>query len=537
MKRITILAYLFFFAYELSAQTPNNYQQYSFPQTQRLDSIIYNTGNKFHSSIKPVFSDHPVFHALGDTVQLDPDTIRKSWLHRKLFHEHLIEINKPEYSVYADFLPDFLVGKDSQSGTTWLNTRGFQLGGSIGKKFSFYTSGYENQAKLAGYLTDFVNEHQIVPGQGIESHVLTQTTAAAKFDDWAYSSAVLSFTPSKYINLTLGQDKHFIGDGYRSMLLSDLSSNYPFFKATFELGNVRFMSFWAQMQDIRAPILSYENGFRKKWGVFHYADWNVNERLSIGFFESIIWQDADSTGKRGFDFAYINPLVFLRPVEKQLGSPDNSMLGLNLKYELSNNIVAYGQFVLDEFRASDFFSNTGDWRNKWGMQLGVRGYDPFAIKGLHYLAEFNTARPYTYSHRAPIINYGHYNQPLAHPMGANFREFVTIWQYSYKRWNLLGQINSARYGLDEGGKNYGKDIYRSYDEQRIGDTGNHITQGIKTDFLYIDGRISYLLNPKTNLRFELGGVIRREKNTFASNQTNWLTFGLRSSLRNLYQDF
>jgi hypothetical protein len=27
-----------------------------------------------------------------------------------------------------------------------LNTRGFQFGGTVGDKFSFYTSGYENQA-------------------------------------------------------------------------------------------------------------------------------------------------------------------------------------------------------------------------------------------------------------------------------------------------------------------------------------------------------------------------------------------------------
>ncbi|HEX8377762.1 MAG TPA: gliding motility protein RemB, partial [Pedobacter sp.] len=143
---------------------------------------------------------------------------------------------------------------------------------------------------------------------------------------------------------------------------------------------------------------------------------------------------------------------------------------------------------------------------------------------------------YTYSQRRSLLSYGHYNQPLAHPFGANFREVLGIADYSYHRFQFFLQGNFAKYGLDPAGKNFGKDIFQSY-ETRVGNFGNTTGQGNTTNFMYVDGRTSFLLNPKTNLRIELGAVLRTEKNSSKNDQTTWLTFGLRSSFRNLYQDF
>src|SRR5690606_2591780 len=118
-----------------------------------------------------------------------------------------------DYSVYADLLPDFQVGRDiSDAKTTWLNTRGFQVGGKIGKRFSFYTNGFENQGVFANYITEFIDSNQVVPSQ-------TTGKLRKPTKDWAYASALLSYTFSKHFNAGLGYDRNFIGDGYRSMLL------------------------------------------------------------------------------------------------------------------------------------------------------------------------------------------------------------------------------------------------------------------------------------------------------------------------------
>jgi hypothetical protein len=353
--------------------------------------------------------------------------------------------------------------------------------------------------------------------------------------DWAYATAVINYTPSKYFSFTLGQDKNFIGDGYRSMLLSDVASPYPFLRITGTLGNVKYMAMWSQFQDPLSPQFSYDNGFRKKWGAFHYVDWNVNNRLSLGFFDSIIWQDADATGKRGFDFSYLNPIIFLRTVEGMNGSPDNALIGFTGKYKVLNNMTVYGQFAIDEFTAKEVFAANGYWANKFGYQLGLKGFDAFKIAGLNYLAEFNTARPFTYTQRSSLLNYGHYAEALAHPMGANFREFLTIWNYQLNKWAFSAQANYANYGLNNG-QNVGKDINESYNT-RTSQYNYKTAGGLKTDFIYLDARVSYVLNPKYNLRFEAGGIFRQEKNSLNKDNTTMVTFGLRSSFRNIYQDF
>ncbi|MGV8877658.1 MAG: gliding motility protein RemB [Sphingobacteriaceae bacterium] len=510
------------------------YQPYSYSFYQKLNSSIYSTDTRIHSSLKPFLVDNSLMRPRFDSLMnLGVDTTRKGWVLRKLFNQHLIDVKNNEYTFYADFLPDLQIGRDvSGKRTTWLNTRGYQIGGTIGKKFSFYTNGFENQGVFPEYINDFINKYEIVPGQ------LTGKVGK-KTQDWTYVTANVSYTPIKYLNISLGYDKNFIGDGYRSMLLSDVSSNYTALKLTGKLGNVQYLSMWAYMMDPLAPRLANDRGTgdRNKWGAFQYLDWNINNRASIGFFQSVTWAAKNAGGNRGFDFNYINPVIFLRPLESaNTTSPDKMHLGLNGKYKAIKNMTLYGQFMLDEFTAKEFFSNKGYWANKWGAQLGLRGFDAFGIKNLNYLAEYNLARPYTYSHFQEITNYSNYGQPLAHPFGANFREFVSIWNYSIGRFDFQGQGNFGHYGLDGAGEDNGKDIFISYYEHP-NNYGNYIGQGIETDLIYLDGKVSFLLNPKYNLRFELGGVYRDENNSEFHHRTSMITFGLRSSFRNLYYDF
>ncbi|MCY1529386.1 hypothetical protein D9M68_645260 [compost metagenome] len=252
-------------------------------------------------------------------------------------------------------------------------------------------------------------------------------------------------------------------------------------------------------------------------------------------FDAVIWQDADTTGKRGFDVSYLNPIIFLRPVEGMNHSPDNALLGITARYKLGRQTTVYGQFVADEFTSKEVFAGNGYWSNKFAYQLGVKGFNALGIANLNYLFEFNTARPFTYSQRSSLLNYGHYVEALAHPMGANFRELLSIWNYQYKRWTLWMQGNIARYGLDDG-ENEGKDINQSY-ETRTRQHGYKTGGGLSTDFRYLDARIAYVFNPKYNLRIELGGIFRQERNTTSNDKTTQFTIGLRSSFRNIYQDF
>jgi hypothetical protein len=53
---------------------------------------------------------------------------------------------------------------------------------------------------------------------------------------------------------------------------------------------------------------------------------------------------------------------------------------------------------------------------------------------------------------------------------------------------------------------------------------------------YLQGKVAYLLNPKYNLRIELGGIFRQEQNSEFKDKTTMITIGLRSSFRQIYND-
>lgn len=527
-----------------SAQS--TYQPYSYHFYQKLNSQLYGADTRFHTALKPMIIDSALRPAYDALMQLGVGE-QKSWGGRKLYNEHLIDIRKEDYTFYADFLPDFQIGRDFAGGgrTTWLNTRGAQAGLTIEDKFSAYVNFFENQGVFPSYLDNYIFSNAIMPGQGYGK----STFSDPRKKDWMYGSAVLSYTVNQYLNVTLAYDKNFIGDGYRSVLLSDISSNYTALKLTGKLGNVQYMSMWTYMLDPMHPRsanydlitrLPTRGGDNWKWGAFQYLDWNVNDRFSLGFFQSVVWGTKNAAGYRGFDFNYFNPIIFLRPVElTNTSSPDKMHLGLNTKYKALENLTVYGQFLLGEFVAKNFFSSNGHVTNKWAAQVGFRGFDAFGIRNLNYLAEYNTARPYTYSHFDPVSNYSNYGQPLAHPWGANFRELVGILNYSYKRFDFSFQGTWGQFGSDpDEVTNFGQDIFKSY-LIPAQEYDNYIGQGVENQLLYADGKVSYLFNPKYNLRIEAGAVYRKHSipTQGSHHQTGMLTLGLRSSFRNFYYDF
>lgn len=515
------------------------YQPYSYQFYQKLNEDVYSTSSRQHSSLKPFFADDSLLkHHYDSLMNLGNDGKPHSWGYRKLFNEHLIDVKSPGSTFYADLLPDIGIGRDFSG---HLNTNslsvGAQIGGTVGNKFSYNVSGYQGNSVMPEYISTYINQVGIVPGQ---AYARTYSTYGY---DWSYLTAVVSYTPVKYLNISAGRDKTFIGDGYRSELLSDFASPYPFFKLTATLGNVRYMAMYALMNDPVAEANSGNNISRKKFAVFHYLDWNVSNRVSLGFFDAIISYTVDNSGnRRPFDFTYINPVIFLRPLEASNGSPDNALMGITGKYKITDNITAYGQFALDEFQSKDFFASTGSSRNKYAWQFGLRGSELFSVNGLNYLFEYNTAKPFTYSERSYIENYSDNSEPLAHPWGANFREWVGLLNYSYKRFDFSGEADFGRYGFDMNGENFGKDIFELYTNpaRAVGNSslsyGNYTGQGLTTNLVYFEGRIAYLLNPKYNLRIELGGIYRTENNVQFKDRTTWLTIGLRSSFRNLYTD-
>ncbi|MBB5638269.1 hypothetical protein HDE68_004198 [Pedobacter cryoconitis] len=478
------------------------FQPYSYQFYQKLNKTIYSSDINLHTAIKPYFiSDSSYLRPLYDSLTTNHrETTKRNFIQRILFDQHLVDVKNKDYTFYLDFLPDFQLGRSfNEKTTTWLNTRGFQLGITIGSKFFIYTSGYENQGKFTAYEDHYINQTGMVPGQGYDKN------QGAPTKDWSYVTTLIGYTPTKAITIALGQDKTFIGDGYRSLLLSDNSAPYPMLRFTANLGKkIQYMAMWAYMEDQKAPQFNSFYNNRRKWGAFHYIDWNITNKTSLGFFNALIVEEATDQGKlHGFDLNYINPILFSSALRPAGTTPDHTLIGFNGKYKVLTKTTAYGQMVFDQ--------STGNSNYAW--QLGLRGSDLLKINRLNYLFEYNTAKPNTYSSAYSIVNYTELSEPLAHPLGAGFKEWLGIVNYSIHKFDFQGQINYAHYTLNQSG------------------------QELASTLKYAEGKVAYLLNPKYNFRLEISGLLRQEKNSLNDNKTNMITFGLRSSFRNLYHDF
>ncbi len=509
------------------------YQPYSYPFYQKLNKVIYSPAKNLHTALKPyLIGDSSTIRTVYDSLmQNDVDNSERSWMHRVWFGGHMIDIKNKDYTFHFDYLTDIGLGREfSQNLTTNLNTRGYQLAGTVGANFFFYTSGYENQGVFANYVHNYIANVGIVPGQGYD-RTRVGDNAAKNSSDWSSVTALIGYAPSKAITIALGEDKTFIGDGYRSVLLSDYASNYPLLRFTANIGkHLQYMAMWAYMEDQNAPQFNSFYNYRRKWGAFHYLDWNITNRASLGFFNALIAAEANDQGDpHGFDVNYINPVLFVSSLGPSGSLADHTLFGFNGKYKLLDKTTVYGQVLIDQSTTSTSSRNA--------YQVGFRGADLFKVNSLNYLFEFNTAAPYTYSSQNPIVSYAELSEPLAHPFGANFKEWLGIINYSIGKFDFQGQLNYAKYGLNATTINYGKDIRLADNVALPASVQNTTGQGVATSLKYAEGTISFMLNPKYNLRLEVGGLLRQEKNEFTDTKTALITFGLRSSFRNLYHDF
>ena len=173
--------------------------------------------------------------------------------------------------------------------------------------------------------------------------------------------------------------KQFIGDGYRSLLLSDHASYFPFLKLNTSFWKLKYTNTWTSLRDVR-PEVTADGAFLTKYMANHYLSWNVNKKLNLGFFESVIWENENG---RGFDFNFLNPIVFYRAIEFSTGSRGgNALIGLTGKYKINDRANLYGHIVIDELSAGDILGGNQNYKNEQGFQLGTEYYDAFGIKHL-----------------------------------------------------------------------------------------------------------------------------------------------------------
>lgn len=501
--------------------------------TASIDTLV-------HDQVKPFnpFRFGYLATEHNQTLRLESPLGKDSWLTNAIFNDYTLDIRHKDFSILAHPLLDITLGEDNRSDEQiYRNTRGLQLQGRIGPNVAFYTDFQETQTRFPLYVREWVGGQtqqpaRVMPGQGIRKTFKGDPTQY----DFAYSSGWVNWELSRFFNLQFGYGKNFIGEGYRSLLLSDNAFNYPYLRIQTSFWKVQYTNLFTELRDINTTLP--DGTFPRKYMVSHYLSMNIGKKINVGLFEAVVY--GDSLGTRGFEAAYLNPILFYRPVEFAIGSNGgNVLLGLQASYQASRRLEAYGQLVFDEFKIDELRAGDGWWGNKFGIQLGLKGQ--LQQPELQYRIEFNTVRPYTYGHAETLQNYGHYNQSLAHPLGGNFRELVAQLNYYRGRWFAEAQLNYQQIGLDSLGSHWGSNVYLDNND-REQEYGNTIGQGVSTSNLIAQLRFGWIINPAYNLRLEAGFVRRTFEPEFttgrlSTNTTNYWYLGVRTALHNTYYDF
>jgi hypothetical protein len=364
------------------------------------------------------------------------------------------------------------------------------IAGKLG--FSAYLT--DNQERGPSWFQTRVGQFDAVPGAGYYKHF--GTTGFDYFDN----RASIYFNAWKYIDFQFGYDKNFIGNGYRSLFLSDFSAPYLFLKFNARIWKLNYQTIYMELVSQHKTNDDYR--YPKKYAVVHHLNVNATRWLNLGLYENVVFSRSDH-----YDFSYLNPVIFLVSAQQQNGSPDKTTVGLDFKANVGHSTQFYGQLLINEFILHQVLHyGAGYWANKQGLQFGFKYVNAFEVKNLDLQLETNVVRPFTYQHNDSVSNYSHYNQPLAHPLGANFFEFIAIARYqpAYK-WNFEGKIIYYKQGLDSAGINFGGDIFENYDT-RPREYGFNIGSGLPANCLNMSGLVSYQW--KENLFLELSAAYR-----------------------------
>lgn len=515
-----------------------NAQQQTLPLNTEFNNWIEK--DVFKSNQTPFTSVKPF---IASTIDYDSLLIKhnalnykptpKGWLKRKLLYENFILIDTGDLKLTIDPLLHLETGKDLviPDSSLYRNTRGISVKGNITNNFSFETSFYENQAFFPGYVSSFVTKYEVAPGSG---RVKTFKTNGF---DYAMSAGHFTYAVKNKFFVQAGHGKHFVGNGYRSVLLSDNSFNYPYLKLTYQGKKFYYSTMYASLQVVqngRVKLTTLNEGiFRKKTASFQFLGYKPHRNVEFLLFQGIIWQTRNAQFTN-FNYNALNPIIGINALANGWQNRNNVVMGLNANVKLHASLLAYGQLALDDF---DPFKNSIKNKNAW--QVGLKIMEPLGFKNFYLQTEYNSSRPYTYSHKKPDQSYTHYNQPLANPLGANYKETVIIANYNWKRFYVYFKLNSIQTGIDSSATfNAGKELLSSNNTA----TSNNLIsynplQGVKTKVMYKEARVSFLLNPSTNLNVFAGFTLRDFKNNFSNLQTQYFYVGIRTSLTNTYFDF
>ncbi len=425
-------------------------------------------------------------------------------------------VKNEEFTLVINPITQLQMGYDTRlKQATEINNRGIELRGTLGKTLGFYTTFSNEILTPNSWVKDYYLNNHVIPGASLLKFSDDTSTMVINHNT---ASGYIVYQPNKYVDIQMGHGRNFLGNGFRTFYMSDFSRDHFFVRANTRFWRINYTNIWGQIYDYN--VQTQRNLPKRHYYATTYANVNLTKKLNVGLFQTVSFQRDSGYSNGGYDLEYLNPIIFYKPIENGLNSPDKVILGTDFKYNFARHFQLYGQAVISEFRIKDIIKRNGWFGNKWATQLGIKYIDALGIKNLDIQAESNIARPYMYTSFNALNAYVNYNQNMAHPLGANFYENILIIRCQpTNRLNLKTTFIYAVYGNDTNGSNWGKNISIAYSKNNLPkEYGNTIAQGVKTTLLMADFVATYMV--KHNLFIDLQVAYRKTSsdiNLFNSN--------------------
>lgn len=408
--------------------------------------------------------------------------------------EALVAIDGDGYAIRLQPLAYLSVGAtrlsapDSADGsqTTWQNTRGIRAAGHVGP--IYFESRLEENQRLPER-NEFAN--RTAPRYNFVKQKDGRTY------DYFLASGLVGYR-SKFFDVRFGRDRAQWGFGEGSLALSDYAAPFDQLQIRTKFWRLQYTNLYARRIRPIERRGDQSQVYPQSWTVIHQLALDLPGRVQLAFDEITLFaEDSLNSSRSGFELAYLNPIIFYRAVEGDIGSPDNVLLAGSAAWIPIDGYRVYTQFLLDELRLSEVSQNW--WGNKWGYMFGIQMADPgwgaYRIRGLDFRAEYTRQRPYLYSHRSESTAFVHSGDLLGHPAGPNSWDFSTFTRYvPHPRMEIALTTAFTRRGRNTATENFGSDPRLSYDT-RVSEYDVFTLQGVRQDQLLVEGRAAYEFLP------------------------------------------
>ena len=530
VKKILCYSFLLLAISKVQAQTtylPLNTEEYHL--LDRLETMNGTFADEFYTSFKPIARKGAVeflssLRRIGNTPgnsinDIDYYDIQRAisisgeWSETAEGDDGAINSRKPILKYFYQKQPDMIhvnsdglylvvnpviyfqgMKENNQEGLKYINTRGAEIRGKIFNRIGFYTMFADNQEKPPSFVYTYANRYQAYPGNDY------YTNPSNDFDNIIARGYVDIGALNEHLNITFGYDKQFAGDGMRSLFHSDFGAPATFLRLRARFWKIMYESLYLELTP------QYQRGDDQQlphsYATFNQASMNVLPWLNVGLFESTLFSQKDK-----YQVQDIVPVMFYNTIARSLGANQKTSLGFNFKALAAQRIQLYGQAYFDQLNVSKL--SDGWWGNQFGIQLGAKYFNAFSIHNLDLQVEGNVVRPFTYSSNDSVTNYASYNQPLAHPYGAGFAEFIFNVRYQPlpKLYLSAKGIVSKRGDDPMGGYNNGNDIFKPVSTRPENEGFGLTGFGTTWTGLYLNPNVSYELRP--NLFIDAGVIYQK----------------------------